>query len=292
MTWVLLGLLAAVLIAAMLLLQEHFKIDGVALAFWCKIACVTVTLPFVIYYGLPSDWRFYAWLFPQAAIFAVSDVLTFRILPEIGAGVLSRVLPGTVVTSFFLWFAIAPEELKQLVDKPVIAAAIFAVVCGAGWFASRLTKCEVTMRAVRRLWFPLVGNTLSPVLAKITTRYADTYQGAFGFTFAEALMMIAIWVVWLYVAKPIPFKNLVAKETVKKSLIVGMVTSIMVVTIVASYYFIDNPGYVSALQLIYAAIIMGVHKWMDKKDGSDVVSGAGIVACAMVLILLKAQLGP
>jgi hypothetical protein len=291
MTWVLLGLLAAVLISAMLLLQEHLKVNGVALALWCKVACVIVTLPFVIYYGLPSDWRFYAWLLPQAMIFAFSDVITFRILPEIGAGVLSRVLPGTVVTSFFLWFAVNPGELKQYADNPAISAAIIAVVCGTGWFASRLTKCDVTMQAVRRLWFPIVGNTLSPVLAKITTHYADAYQGAFGFTFAQALMMIAMWLGWIQVAKPVPWKSIVAMDTVKKSMMIGVITAVMVVTIVASFYFVDNPAYSSALQLVYAAIIIGAHKIMRKEDGSDLVSGAGIVACAMVLIVLKAQLG-
>lgn len=290
MTWVVLGLLAAVLIVAMLLLQEHLKVDGFALAFWCKVATALTTLPFVIYYGLPSNPVFYAWLAPQALMYTVADVVLFRNLPVVGAAVVSRLLPATVVTSFFLWFAVAPSELHLYAENPVISLMIAVVLCGAAFFSSRLKKCAVSMRAVRLLWFVLLANTLSPILAKITTRYASTMQGAFGFTFAEALMMVAVWLAWLFVAKPIPVKKLLAKDTILKSMLVGSVTSTMVVIIVASYYFIDNPGYVSALQLVYAVMIMGVHKWMGKKDESDVVAGLGIVACAMALIVLKAHL--
>lgn len=291
MTWVLLGLAAAVLITVMLTLQERLKVDGFALAFWCKVACVVTTLPFVIFYGLPSDWHFYAWLLPQAMLYVVADVVLYRTLPDVGAAVVSRLLPATVVTSFFLWFAVAPSELHLYANNPVISAMIVAVLCGAAFFSSRLKKCAVSVRAVRLLWFVLMANTLSPILAKITTRYASTQQGAFGFTFAEALMMLSMWLVWLFVGKPIPVSVLIAKETVRKSLLIGTVTAVMVVVIVASYYFVDNPGYVSALQLVYAVMIMGVHKMIGKRDESDVYSGLGIVACAMALIVLKSQLG-
>ncbi|TAL26997.1 MAG: hypothetical protein EPN97_18340 [Alphaproteobacteria bacterium] len=291
LAWAYLGLGTAVLAALMMLMQEKMKVEGFALAFWCKIACVITTLPFVIYYGLPSDPRFYLWLVPQSFLFAVSDVVMFRSLPKVGAGVVSRLLPSTVVIGFFLWFAVAPEEIKLYVDRPVIGSLIVVVLCGAAFFAMRLRKCVVSMQALRMLWFVLAANAVSPLMAKITTRYATVAQGAFGFTFAEALMMIAMWVVWLAVARPVSFSSLVEKRTWQRSLPIGIVTAVLVIIFVTSYYYIDNPGYVSAVQLVYAPIIMAAHKWMGKKDDSDVFAGLGIVACAMALIVLKTQLG-
>lgn len=289
-SWAFFGLLSGTLAAVMLLMQEWLKVEGFALAFWCKVSCAIVTLPFVIYYGLPTDPLFYAWLFPQAALFVIADVSLFRNLPVVGAGVISRLLPGTVVAGFFLWFAVAPSEIKLYLDNPVLSLMIISVLCAAAFFATRLRKCDVSMRAVKIMWFVLFANTVSPLLAKITTRYANTTQGAFGFTFAEALMMLAMWLVWLFVAKPVPISVLMAKDTLKKGLCIGVVTSTMVVVTVASLYFIDNPAYVCALQLIYAPIIIVVNKWMGKDDGSDIRSGLGIVACSAALIILKTQL--
>jgi hypothetical protein len=53
---------------------------------------------------------------------------------------------------------------------------------------------------------------------------------------------------------------------------------------------VDNPGYVSALRLVNTVLIVAAHKWMGKKDDSDVVSGFGIVASAAAIVLLKEQL--
>jgi energy-converting hydrogenase Eha subunit C len=291
MSWAGLGLATAVLIALMLLLQERLKVEGFALAFWCKISCVAATLPFVAFYGLPQDPLFYAWLFPQAALYVIADVALFRALPEIGAGVAARLLPASVVTSFILWFFVSPADISGLLSHPLLGAATALVLCAAVFFATRLKRCSVSMDAARRLWFVFFANTLSPVLAKITTRYATTEQGAFGFTFAEALMMLAMWLVWLVVAKPVSIKVLLARDTVQKSLTIGLISACMVVITVASYYFIDNPGYVCALQLIYAVIVLGVHKLRGKKDESDVHSGLGMVACSGLLIVLKTKFG-
>lgn len=291
LAWAYLGLGTAVLAALMMLMQEKMKVEGFALAFWCKVSCVVVTLPFVLYYGLPSDLRFYLWLIPQSLLFAVADVVMFRSLPIVGAGVVSRLLPSTVVLGFFLWFAVAPEEIKLYIDRPVIGSVIVVVLCGAAFFAMRLRKCAVSMQALRMLWFVLFANAISPIMAKITTRYATVAQGAFGFTFIEALMMIAMWAVWLAAAKPVPVSALIEKQTWQRSLPIGVVTAALVVVFVTSYYYIDNPGYVSAVQLVYAPLIMAAHKWMGKKDDSDVFAGLGIVACAMALIVLKAQMG-
>jgi hypothetical protein len=291
LTWACWGLASAVLAAFMMLLQERLKVEGFALALWCKVACVIVTLPFVIVYGLPADPRFYAWISLQALIFAISDVVFFRHLPDIGAGVISRVLPGTVILGFFLWFAVEPDDIRLYLEQPVIAGLICAVLSGATFFAMRLKRCAVSMRAVRVLWFVIFAATVGPLLAKITTRYAGIGQGAFGFTFSEALMMICMWLVYIAVRRPVSFSSLVQWDTVRKSLLIGIVTASLVCVFVASYYYIDNPGYISALQLVSAVIILAVHRRMGKRDDSDVAAGFGIVACAMALIVLKAQMG-
>ena len=289
-SWALFGLATACLTALMMLLQEKMKVEGFALAFWCKVACVIVTFPFVVIYGFPSNPMFYAVLSFQALMFAVNDVILFRHLPGIGAGVISRILPMTVVLGFFLWFAVDPSSLKTYAAHPAISALIVAVLCGAAYFAMRLRRCAVSMDAVKRIWFVLLANTLGSVTCKLVTRYADVGQGPMSYTFVEAWMMIALWLVYIAVARPVTFSSLLEKAVWTRGLLIGTVMSGMVVLYVEGVYYVDNPGYVSAVSLLSTVLIMAVHKLMGKKDDSDVAAGLGIVACAALLIVLKSRL--
>lgn len=288
-SWAFYGVVSAFLMALIMLLQERLKVEGYALAVWCKVACVIVTLPFIIIHGLPSAWQFYACIAAQAVLFAISDVIMFRALPEIGAGVMSRLLPSTVIVVFFLWFAVDPSLVAAYMSKPVISALICLVLCGATFFAARLKRCEVSMRAFRILWFVLFANCVGPLMAMSLTKYASPEQGTFARTFVEAGMMITLWLGYLFAAKPIQPKSLLAPDVWRPGLMIGAVMAVMVTCVMAGLYRVDNPAYMSAMQLSYAVIVMGAHRWMGRKDDSDVMAGIGIVACAVVLVILKAE---
>lgn len=122
--WSIFGLSAATLSAAMMLSQEKLKIDGFALAIWCKIACVIFTFPFVLAQGLPTNPLFYVFLGIQACMFAVNDVILFRNIPTLGAGIISRLMPITIILGFLLWFAIDPSLFSKYAAHPVISIFI------------------------------------------------------------------------------------------------------------------------------------------------------------------------
>ena len=289
-SWAIFGLVSAVLTAAMMLMQERMKVEPFALAFWCKAACVIALFPLVLVYGLPPDPMFYVWIAPTAVIFAVADVMLFRHLPEIGAGVISRLLPLTVIIGFFLWFAIDSSSIANYAAHPVTSALIVAALCSAAFFSMRLRKCTVSMKAVRLLWFVLCANVAGPLLTKVATGYAPPLQGGIAYTFVQALMMIILWLAYLFIAKPMPASSLLKKHAWQRGLGIGAIMAVGVTIYVMSLYFVDNPGYVSALRLVNTVIIVAAHRLMGKQDDSDMASGFGIVASAAALILLKAQL--
>lgn len=290
MDWALYGLLSAALTAVMMLMQEKLKVEPFALALWCKIACVIALLPVMPFTGFPPDPWFYIWTFPTAVIFAVADVVLFRHLPVVGAGVVSRVSPVTVIIGFLLWFAVEPSLVSGYAQRPMISALIVLSLCASVFFSMRLRKCEVSMKALRVLWFFLLASILGPMLTKAAMNHAAPLQGAIAYTFVQALMMVAIWLGWLFIAKPLPARDIIKRDTWRHGLMVGSLMVLGVTVYVLSVATVDNPGYVSAIRLVNTVMILAAHKWMGKKDESDVVSGLGIVASAAALIVLREQI--
>lgn len=289
-SWAIFGFVSAVLTALMMLMQEKMKVQPFALAFWCKVACVIVLFPLVLIYGMPHDWLFYAWVAPTAVIFTIADVILFRHIPEIGAGVVSRVLPVTVIISFLLWFAFDPSILSNYAAHPAVSAMIAISMAGAAYFSMRLRKCTVSMQALKLLWFVLCANIAGPILTKFATDHAPPLQGGIAYTFIQAAMMVTLWLGYLFIAKPLPPRDMLKKYDLKWGLFIGAFMAIGVTVYVMSVAYVDNPGYVSALRLVNTVLIVLAHKFMGKKDDSDVVSGFGIVACAAALIILKGQI--
>src|SRR5512140_3764297 len=147
--WAVFGVLAASLSATQMLLQEKFKTQPFAMAFWNKATCVLVMAPAVYITGLPTNPVFYALLATQALLWVVSDVIFFRGINEVGAGVIARVLPFGTLISFFLWFAFDWNLAVAYAAAPLHSIAIIAVFCLSAFFTWNLRNCPVTRKAIR-----------------------------------------------------------------------------------------------------------------------------------------------
>jgi hypothetical protein len=285
--WALFGLCTAMLSALSMLLQEKFKVNGFALAFWNKIACVTVTTPFVIYYGFPHEIRFYVLMGLSACMYAISDVVFFHSISRVGAGTISRILPASVILSFLLWFAIEPASLGTYLSKPVIAVLIFLVLCLWVYFATHLRKCAVSMKAARTAWFVIFAATVGPLLAKETTNSTDITHGLYGYAFVQALMMILVWSFFFWARKPLTSSILLSHQVWRYGLMIGCVNALSVVLAVVALYHVDNPAYTSAVGFLNSIFILAAYALMGRKNDGNVTAGIGMVACAATLIVLK-----
>ena len=281
-------MMAAALSALMMLMQEKFRVDGFALAFWCKVSCVLVTLPFIMIHGLPGNPLFYVFLGAGAVMYAISDVVFFRAIPQVGAGMVSRILPAAVILSFLLWFAVKPDLIAKYAAAPVQSLLIFMVLCLSSWFAMNLRKCQVSMQAIRVIWFVIFAATIGPLIAKSVTLQADIGQGPYAYVFVEALMMMALWAVFFYVRKPIPAAVMFSRHSCVCGLMIGCVMAAMVLLNVLAFYFVDNPAYIPAIKFLDSFLILMVYAATGRKNDGNVWAGLGIVACAAMLIVLKA----
>lgn len=285
--WAVFGLLSATLSAGVYLTQERVKLDGFVMAFWNKAACATFMLPLVLIMGAPDNPWFYVLLCSQAMIWAVNDVIFFNAIPKVGAGMLSRILPVSVIASFFVWFLINPPLWQEYMSTPLRSLGIVAALCASVYFATRLRHCPVSWQAVRIVWFIIIASVVAPITAKLVMDQASFSQGPFAYVFFEALAMMMMWMIYYAIRRPVPVREMFCLKAAKGGFMVGAFSALMVAANVTAIDLVDNPGLVPAIKFTDAFIILLYYKYIGHRETSDVKAGIGIVACAAAIIVLK-----
>jgi len=285
--WAAFGLTSASLSAVMMLTQERLKINGFAMAFWNKVACITFMIPAILYFGLPDNWVFYALVAGQAMLWVVSDVIFFTAIPKVGAGVISRILPISIIFTFCLWFLFDPGLLDDYMQVPMRSGLVFLTLCASVYFATRLKHCPVSWEAFRLIWFVVFASIIGPLAFKLVTQQTNLQQGPFSFVFCEAFVMVTCWLIWYWVRKPVTREVLFCKEAARAGFMIGSVSSLMIASNFVAVYYVDNPALVPAIKFTDTMIILIAYKFMGRKETADVISGLGIVVCAATIILLK-----
>lgn len=287
--WAVFGLICAASSALVLIIPERVQGAGFAIAFWNKVAAFFIMIPFVVYAGLPTQWEFYALVAAQAGLWAISDVIFFKTIPKVGAGVVSRLLPATVIVTFFLWFLFDWHLVGEYLKTPVRSALVVAALCGSIYFAMRLKKDEISWGAVRMMWFVLFAAVIGPIMYKIVANMTAIDQGPFAYVFIESFIMVCLWSVFYAAKKPIPLSVLVSKKSLQGGAMVGVAMCIVSLSKFAAMHYVDNPGLVPAIKYLDAIIVMGYYKLVGRIERADVVAGLGIVAMAAVIVVLKSM---
>jgi hypothetical protein len=285
--WALFGLVSAAFSAGMMLVQERVKVDGYAIAFWSKVACIVLMLPLALYFGLPDDPLFYALVLSQAILWAISDVIFFNAIARVGAGVISRILPLSVIATFCLWFVFDPALLGIYLETPVRSALVFITLCASVWFTMQLKACPISWQALRIIWFVLFAAVIGPLLFKLVAQHTDIQRGPFSYVVVEAAAMVALWLLYHLIRRPVPRAMMLDPSAIKAGFAVGFFMSLMVASNFAAMFYVDNPGLVPAVKFTDTLLIMLFYKATGRKETANVAAGLGIVACAVIIILLR-----
>lgn len=285
--WAFYAFAASLTVTAIPLLQEKMRINGFALAFLIKVATAIIMLPFVLRYGLPQNPEFYAYLFATAILYSISDVIYFRSVPEIGAGVMTRLLPATVVITFIAWFFIDPALLQKYLSKPVESAAISGCILLSIYFAMRLKKCSASWHGAKKISFVLFAASVGPIFQKLTLGQAAAGQAVYGYVFIQAIMMIFCWSLYAYFKKPINIHSLIVPKTALTGIVIGAFSACAVVLKSFAYIHAEHPAYIPIILFTDTIWVILIHRLIGRQDNSDVTAGLGIVACAAALVFLK-----
>lgn len=201
--WAILGLISATLSSGVMLTQERRKLPGFVMAYWSKAACVLFALPFVLYFGLPQSPLFYGILVAQALLWVISDVIFFNTINKVGAGMVSRILPASVILTFFLWFLVDPAALQKYLATPYLSLGVVAALSLSVYFAMRLKNCPLSWAAVRMIWFVIVAAVLGPMAIKLLLGQSSFSQGPFAYVFCEGLFMLLLWSAYYLWKRPV-----------------------------------------------------------------------------------------
>ena len=285
--WAAFGLTSASLSAVMMLTQERLQVNGFAMAFWNKVATLCFMLPVMLYFGLPQNPVFYMLVAGQAMLWVVSDVVFFSAIPKVGAGVVSRILPISVILTFFLWFLFDLDLVGAYLSTPVRSGVVVLCLFVSVYFAMRLKNCPISWKALRLIWFVLFAAVVGPIGFKLVAQSTGLKEGVFAFVFCEAFVMVTCWLLWQWLRRPVENTILFSKEAAKGGFMIGAVSSLMVASNFAAIAYVDNPGIIPAIKFMDTFLIMAFYKATGRKEDADVVAGMGIVICAAVIILAK-----
>lgn len=285
--WSLFALGTAFLATAMPLLQERFKADAFALALWIKIFSIVFSIPLVLHYGLPGDWRFYLYVGLTAVFYSISDVIYFRAIPVIGSGLISRLIPTSVVITFFLWLAVDPSLLKQYADEPWKASMIVAILLFFVYSATHVKKCSVSWQGFRMIWFVIFAGCVGPVFSKLGMQHADHVQAPYAYIFVQAAFMTLFLGTTYLVKKPIAASVFWAPHSIRTGFAISTLMTLMTFTKMKAFQLVDNPGFASMVMFTDVLWILLVYKLINRKENGNIWAGLGIVASALLVVIVK-----
>jgi uncharacterized membrane protein len=285
--WAALALTAALMVTAVPLVQEKFKADGFALALWNKIFVAVLVLPFLFSVGIPTNPKFYAFVCITGLIYSVSDVIYFRAVPVIGSGMMTRLLPSSVMITFVLWFAVDPPLMMSYLATPWKSGGIAAVMIAFVFFATRVKKCTVSWQGVQLIWPVITAACIGPVFSKIALTHAEAVQAPYAYMFCQSVLTVIFLGGYYAIKKPVTRAVMLSANTLQPAMILGVISAITVFLKTKALQLVDNPGLVSMIFFTDALWVLLVYKLIGRKESGNVLAGLGIVACAVVLILIK-----
>jgi len=285
--WITLGIVAAIVSSGIPLVQEKHKGNPFAVAIWVKIGVALLTLPLVLYFGLPDTPRFYIFAGLSAAIWSISDVIYYRSVSEVGAGVISRVLPSAAILTFLVWFMINPDQLQKYLDNPIQGGLIFLIIVAASLLAMLMKKCPVSWRGLQLVWFVLLAAAIGPLVEKICMGDTPKMKMPFAMVFVQAVMMLGFWAVYTLVKKPITREVFVLPTSWKTGLLISIFMTVALCARFSALQYVENPAFLSVILFTDSLWILLYYRLIGRKDDSKIWVGLGIVGCAAALVLVK-----
>lgn len=292
--WAVFTVIGAVFSAGFYLVNQYLKQPGHHLVFWMRVLIVLFMSPFIKHVTLPDNWAFYAAVALTVLAGTFADIRTFNVCAQYGGGVVSRVQPMTVVGTFLVWFLFKPHLLAAYAQAPLNTACIVLALGGCVYFAMRLNRCPVTRAVLIAMAPAIAGYTLSTVLNKFAMEHGQLEGAVFGYMYVQsflAVFFIGGYCLWherrekRARASVQPPSSWASKQLAVAALLAALVWICLMIYRNYAMAFTPNPSYVAALNLITPVYIALFYRLAKVKEEADVVSGMGVVACAVLLAL-------
>ncbi len=285
--WSVYALTASLTITSLPLIQEKFKANAYALTFWVKVCTALLITPYIIQTGLPTAWQFYFFTALTCVLYAVSDIIYFKAVPVVGSGVVTRILPASVIVTFFIWFAVDPALIDTYTSEPWKMAAILGIMVLFVCCATFVKKCPVSWQGVKLIWFVLFAASVGPIITKLALIHTTQQQGAPSYIFVQGLITTTMLGIVYSFKKPVSKQEFFSRHSIQTSFIIGFLAVITTFFKISAIQLVDNPGFVSMILFTDALWVILIYKIIGRKEESNIWAGLGIVACAALIVLVK-----
>jgi len=291
--WAVPALIAAMAIAMKTLVNEYFKVNPAQFLWWMRLFNILALLPAAFFIPCPVDPLFYVFVISGGVLFAYYDVILHEQTAENGAGVVSRIMALSVGAMFILWTAITPSLALEYLGHPLRSAGILGALGGGIYFALKLRHCEISLRALRRMFPAMLLAAIGVVLGKLAMNHAQIYSGVVYYALVQSVTVFCIYMLTLKIPAlsrrvhaPQPSLHSFIRD--KRILAAGACSSVFWITQALLKWFaiwqVENPAYVTMIGLSGPLWILLVYKLAGRKETANIWPGLGIVACALLLV--------
>ncbi len=294
--WAVFAVVSAAFSAVFYLINQYLRQPGYLLVFWMRVLAVVALAPVMGMITLPDDPRFYLGVALTVFFSTYGDIRTFDVSAKYGGGVVSRLQPLIVWGSFAVWFAFDWSLIDFYASQPLRTLGICAALGGCVYFAMRMNKSPLNREAFTEMLPALGAYVMTTVLNKYALMHGSLNGAVYGYMFVQSALAVVFaggYAMWR-LGHPLPLKAVsapVADIPAWSALPLAalMASAAWICHMIYKNYamiFTANPAYVAALGLTAPVFIAIYYRIVKHKEQEETLSGYGIVACALFLVLL------
>lgn len=300
MDWFLYGLISSLALAIRSDVNRRLKLDGFRLNFWRSAFAAVFFLPFVFLADFPNvndAPLYYILSLVTAVVSIVAVTIKFNLASQHNGRVANLEGPLKAFTAFFIWLIVDPDSLQELMNKPLTAIGVIAMMSLATYAVSGMRKNDASWQAF--LLIAPVGvlvGVLDGVVKLALPSGTDFYAvGAYlfiVFSVASAVSFPIIWSrrnlkrkIWL-LGEFGDGKPIVMPGIIMAGFWTGLLTFIGVACVYQAFVAAPNPGYPLAIVMTTPIWLLIFHKVRGIPDDASPLMGTLMVVSGIGLVLI------
>lgn len=250
--WWLAAICGSILMSIIIYLNQMFKMPSSLLMIYRGGLAALLMVPFCSFFTIPQNPWFWAMLIIQGLLIAYGDKKTFLCSRVFGGEIVAAVRPLSVALVFVLWLIISPNQLFQMLSRPIHFAII--VLCMSGVILSVFMMQK--NKASKDAFISLFPTLFVMALIDTNNKYINTIGASVGL-YSSVFYYGMITAIVSSVPNAIKFfrhrdwRIMFAPKYLLGGFLMAFCIVALTFTKNPAVYYAENPAYVSAIMAAY-----------------------------------------
>lgn len=286
--WVGLACIFSVVRAAFTMINEWAKLPGSVMLVWRGFWPFVFMTPAVWAIDMPTNPKFYMFVFCNAMFAAVMDARNFESASRFGGGVTLRIQPISLIFVFLIWLVISAEERSAMLSHPYHLAGILGCLSLGAWALSRLRHCTLSKQALIYLLPVLCVAPFVDIFNKLSMDSVGSFEAVLTYIWFQSGLM-AVWGILYLKWKQKSFAYAVGhidRKQVYAGLAIGAILIGGGMTKNSAMMLSPNPAYITAIAMLAPVWATLLYKVLGKKEEANVAMGLLFVGCVIMMLFI------